>query len=170
MKNICIFGGPGVGKSTISSGLFYEMKRLNYNVEYLTEFAKELVFSKAEYQLKDQLFVLANQHHPWFKLEDQIDYTINDGPFLLGIVYLQESKHIPKEQFENLVISMYKSWDTINIFLERDEKDFETFGRVHDYNQSVILDNKILKLLEDNNIKYNKIKLNNAVNEILKLI
>jgi tRNA uridine 5-carbamoylmethylation protein Kti12 len=94
-KHICIFAGPGTGKSTTCAGLFYKMKSNGYKVEYCTEYAKNLVFSKDFYRLKDQLYVLAKQSHPWFKLDSQVDYTINDGPFLLGTIYLQESEHIP---------------------------------------------------------------------------
>ena len=36
-KVINLFGGPGAGKSTIASGLFYHMKIAGYNVEMTGE-------------------------------------------------------------------------------------------------------------------------------------
>ena len=36
MQIINIWGGPGVGKSTAAAGLFYEMKKLQLNVELVT--------------------------------------------------------------------------------------------------------------------------------------
>lgn len=109
MKHICLFGGPGVGKSTISSGLFNLMKRKGYSVEYVTEYAKGLTYSKSTFRLSDQLYILAKQHHPWFVLKSQIDYTVNDSPFILGLAYTQETEHLPLNEFKNLIISMYKT-------------------------------------------------------------
>lgn len=51
--NINIFGGPGVGKSTISSGLFYQMKTRGYKVEFISEYAKDLTYGKDFVKLKD---------------------------------------------------------------------------------------------------------------------
>ena len=104
MLNINFFGGPGTGKSTTSAGVFHEMKKNGYKVEYVSEYAKDLVYSKDFYKIKDQLMILAKQHHPWFKLEEQVDYTVNDGPFLLGSIYLQDSPHLPKKEFEDLLL------------------------------------------------------------------
>ena len=39
-KIINLFGGPGIGKSTQAAGLYYEMKKLNMNVEMPYEFPK----------------------------------------------------------------------------------------------------------------------------------
>lgn len=46
MVNINLFAGPGTGKSTTAAGVFFEMKRSGMSVEYVTEYAKSLVFSK----------------------------------------------------------------------------------------------------------------------------
>jgi hypothetical protein len=35
-----LFGGPGTGKSTTASGVFYHLKRDNRNVELVQEYAK----------------------------------------------------------------------------------------------------------------------------------
>ena len=61
-KIINLFGGPGIGKSTQAAGLYYEMKKLNMNVEMPYEFPKLLAWDKSYEMVKDQLYVLANQH------------------------------------------------------------------------------------------------------------
>ena len=40
---INLIGGPCSGKSTIASGLFYNLKKLGYNCELALEFAKDKV-------------------------------------------------------------------------------------------------------------------------------
>lgn len=51
-KIINLFGGPGVGKSTIASGLFYYMKIAGYNVEAPQEWCKQKVYEGTKYPLK----------------------------------------------------------------------------------------------------------------------
>ena len=119
MININFFGGPSVGKSTTAAGVFHEMKKQGYKVEFCSEYAKDLVYSKDYFKLKDQLMILANQSHPWFKLEDQVEYTVNDGPFLLGLVYLQENPHMPSFEFKEFLLKMWYSYNHINIFIEQ---------------------------------------------------
>jgi hypothetical protein len=45
-KIINLFGGPGIGKSTQAAGLYYEMKKLNMNVEMPYEFPKLLAIHR----------------------------------------------------------------------------------------------------------------------------
>ncbi len=44
LKVINLWAGPGAGKSTTAAGLFNLMKIRGYNVELVTEFAKEMVY------------------------------------------------------------------------------------------------------------------------------
>ena len=48
---INIFGGPGVGKSTVAADLFVIMKKEGYSVELVTEYAKELTYEKKRYNI-----------------------------------------------------------------------------------------------------------------------
>jgi len=149
------------------------MKKNGYRVEYVTEYAKDLVYSKDFYKIKDQLMILAKQHHPWFKLEDQVDFTINDGPFLLGCIYLQDNQHLPKKEFEELLIKIWNSYNHINIFLERnlDSDQYQQFGRNQTLEESKIIDNQIISLLEENKQKFHKVKIGkDVVENVLKII
>jgi len=156
MININFFGGPGTGKSTTSTGVFHAMKKEGYSVEYVSEYAKDLVYSKDYFKLKDQLMILANQSHPWFKLEEQVDFTINDGPFLLGLVYLQDNPHMPTEEFKAFLVAMWNSYTHINIFIERDVEahGYQEYGRGQTLAEAVEKDNEIKQILYDNNIPF----------------
>ena len=169
MININFFGGPSTGKSTTSAGVFHEMKADGYKVEYVTEYAQDLVYSKDYFKLKDQLMILANQSHPWFKLEEQVDYTINDGPFLLGLVYLQENPHMPAEEFKAFLLAMWKSYNHINVFLERNTEvhAFQQYGRDRTLEESIQKDNEIKAVLDDNDIPYVSMKIGEFTNRSL---
>lgn len=166
MKHICLFGGAGVGKSTIASGLFYEMKTRNMSVEYLTEYAKGIVYKKDFTTLQDQLLITATQHHPWTCVKK--DFSINDGAFLLGCIYGKESKHFPKNLFDELIIQMFKSYDTVNYFLVPDFDYYEQNGRIETKQESEEISAKILNLLIENGIPFKTLKSNkDSVKEIL---
>jgi len=171
MINIQIFGGPGTGKSTTCAGLFYMMKQTNYIVEYITEYAKELTYSDDYSKLNDQLFILAEQHHRLKRLENKVEYVIHDSPFIMGLSYLKEDEHLPKLIFDELITTMYKSYNNINIFLKRDDNLlFQNYGRSQTLSESLKKDKEIMQLLDDRNIPYMIVDVNNAVEDILQII
>ena len=153
-KHICLFGGPGTGKSTTAAGLFYLMKSNNLSVELVTEYAKDVVYSKDPYRISDQLYLLAKQHHKWFKLENVVNYTVNDGPFLNGLVYNSDP------ELNRLILSKFLSYNTINIFLERDleHHPYQTYGRSQSLEESLELDRHIRAMFFLNNIPFNTVK------------
>lgn len=170
--HICLFGGPGTGKSTTASGLFHRMKCKQHKVEYITEYAKDLVYSKDFYRIKDQFYIFAKQHHPWFKLKDQVDFTINDGPFIMGCLY-NSIPGKPGELLNELIIETYKSYDTINIFLERnnDLHPYQNYGRTQTEDESINLDVSIKNLLDVRGIKYHNVKISEYyLDEILEIV
>ena len=172
MINICLLAGPSTGKSTIAAGLFYEMKKLGLNTEYEQEYPKELVYSKDFTRLSDQLLIVAEQHHRMRCLDDNVDYVIHDGPFILSLVYYREDEHLSKKKFSALVLDLFKSYKSINIFLERDDDmPFQKHGRVHNEVQSREKDTEIKKMLNKNKIKYYSVKVStHTVQDIIKIL
>jgi len=170
--HINLFGGPGISKSTTATGLFSKMKRNNLKVEYVSEIAKELVYSKDFFSLGDQLMILARQHHSWYKLNNQVDYTVNDGAFLLSLIYVQENKHLPLEYFKPLIVEMFKSYKTLNILLERsDEHPYQEYGRNETLDEALALDEKIKSMLIENNIPFVTIKVGKkTIKQVFKLV
>ena len=79
-KIINLFGGPGSGKSTISSGLFYELKRKNVSCDNPYEFPKQVAWEQNDSQINDQLFIFANQHRGIVRSYGNVDYIILDSP------------------------------------------------------------------------------------------
>lgn len=172
MININLFAGPGVGKSTVAAGLFYQLKKYGCDVEYIQEYAKDLVYGKDYTRLSDQLHIVAEQHHRMHRIGSSADYLIHDSPFILGLVYLQESEHLHREKFTNLVIDMFKSYTSLNIFLERsDDVPFNVNGRMHDEAQSRMKDIEIRALLEEHDIPCYTVKMGDTtVFEIINIM
>ena len=57
MKTLVInlIGGPCSGKSTIASGVFHEIKKMNINAELALEFAKDKVWEESFRTIDDQI-------------------------------------------------------------------------------------------------------------------
>jgi nicotinamide riboside kinase len=150
---INIFGGPGIGKSTISAGIFYTLKRMSINTELVTEFAKDLVWEKHKFMLEDQLLVFANQHRRISRLKDQVDVIVTDSPFIMGLVYANEGSYKSMPQL------MFEAWNTfnnLNIVVTR-STNYQEVGRLQDEQTAIDIDLQIMKLLDDNQIKYRTI-------------
>lgn len=155
MVNINFFGGPGVGKSTTSAGLFSAMKQNGARVEYVQEFAKELTFSNDTTRLKDQLLILGEQHHRVFRLRDSVDFAIHDSPIILGLAYIEEDGFIPVGEFRELVLRLHANYDNINIVLGRSEEHpYQEYGRSQTKVEAEQKDVSIRELLDSNRIRY----------------
>ena len=89
MKVINLFGGPGVGKSTTASGLFYEMKKARLEVELVTEYAKDAVWEGRTSLLDDQIYIFAKQQRRISRLAahgvKSVSYTHLTLPTILRV-------------------------------------------------------------------------------------
>lgn len=172
MLNINVYGGPGTGKSTTASGLFYKMKLNGLKVEYIQEYAKDLTYGKDTVKLSDQLLLLGEQHHRMFRIKDHVDFIIHDAPFVIGMAYAS-NEFVPLKEYEALILALYNRYEHLNIFLERDIKKhaYLEYGRSQTLNQAIEKDVIIKRWLDVNDIPYSVVKMGSkSVNEILKII
>ena len=127
-----IYGGPGVGKSTTAAGLFYLMKTNDYNVELVTEVAKDYTWENREQCLEDQLYIFAKQNHRLERLKTKVDYVIVDSPLLLGILYTPIDYY---NNYNNIVTDVFNSYDNLNFYINRIKK-YQPIGRNQTEEQS----------------------------------
>ncbi len=175
MKVINIFSGPSGGKSTTSAGLFFQMKIRGYEVELVTEYAKELVYDEAHVVLVDrQEVIFAEQNQRLDRLRGKVDYVINDSPLLLSNIYPiincnpESQKWQDMQHFGNFVRQVFDTYDNINIFMQRGKK-FQDYGRYHDHEQSKLIDQMIKNELADR--EYHIVNTRpEAIDEIIEII
>ena len=77
-KIVCLYGGPGSGKSTTCAGLFYKLKLLGYNGEMLREYVKDWVWEGRKIHPGDQPYFFAKQSR-----KERI-YVNNDLDFIVS--------------------------------------------------------------------------------------
>lgn len=166
-KVINLYAGPGAGKTTAALQICLELKKLGINAEYVSEFAKDLIYDGKEEMLKDQRYVTDGQYERLNRLRGKVDVIVTDSPLLLGQVYGKKS--IDKD-YKDEIRKRYDSFDNYNAFIVRG-KNFTQKGRVHNLEESKQLDADVLQMLSDNKIfhgYYKQDNLSEAVENIEK--
>lgn len=154
-KVINLFAGPGAGKSTTAAGLFHEMKLKGLSVEIVTEFAKDLTYQKNHEALGNQLTILGEQFNRMYRLKNQVDWIITDSPLLLGLMY--SDGPFRSAWFTGTCMGAFDVFDNVNFSLRR-IKEYKTEGRNQTKDQAVVIDNRVVGLLESMNIPFNFIR------------
>ena len=127
MKVINLFGGPGSGKSTTAAGLFHLLKLNKYDVELVTEYAKEMVWEERSNILDDQLYITAKQNRKLSRLlNHDIDLVVTDSPLILGKYYV--SSGYIQNTYYPLINALFNKYNNINYFLNR-VKEYNIKGR-----------------------------------------
>lgn len=159
---INLIGGPGSGKSTCASGIFYELKKLGINCELSLEFVKDKVWEESYKVLDDQLYVFGKQYHKLFRLKDKVDVIITDSPLLISIHY----NKILSQHFNNLVVEQYHTFNNLMYFINRSET-YQSEGRLQTKEESEMIDRDIKTILETYDIDYTEISCEDAVKYIV---
>lgn len=171
MKTLVInlIGAPGTGKSTIASELFAKMKWGGYDVELVSEYAKELVWEERTETIKNEVYLFGKQHHRIFRLIGKVKYIITDRPLILSNLY-NDVYGDKSPEFKNLVLHEVNKMDNFNILLER-VKPYVSKGRNQTEEESGEFAKKIKLMLDSDNVGYIEYKATQEVSiKILELI
>lgn len=114
-----LFGSAGSGKSTTALGLCYFLKLQGYKVEYVSEYAKDLVNEGSLHKLKHQLYVFSKQLKRMEVLADKdLDFIVTDSPLILSYFY-GEKYGTSGPYLKEIVTSYHHTFTNFNVFLKR---------------------------------------------------
>ena len=164
-----LFAGPGAGKSTLASGIFYELKLRDISCELATEYAKDLVWENRAKAINNQIYIFGKQHHRINRLLGEVDVIVTDSPLLLTSVY-NKSNNI----LNMLAYSEHKKHLSFNCFITR-SKPYHEIGRLQTEKEAISIDNEIRNMLNSYMIEYISYFGNNdgkerIVDQILKIL
>lgn len=145
-KVINIYGGPGVGKSTFATGLFYQMKCAGIKCEYTPEYVKDVVYENRTNLLKNQEYLFVQQLSRMRRLVGNVDYIVTDSPLLQYVAYIPEDFELPS--LELLILEAYDMFDNTDILLER-VNDYQTHGRYQTEEQAKAIDEQTMSILNN---------------------
>jgi hypothetical protein len=176
-KIINLFAGPGTGKTSIAAGVLYELKKRHISCDAPYEFPKVLAWDDNQSAIKDQLYVLANQHRGIVQSFGKVEYIVMDSPILLSLIYknyyngTEYPSSLYTELFDKMVLGIHSQYENLNIVLKRGMGVFNKTERYQDLGQSIELDYMIVTTLDKNEIPYIELEVDeNTVNRILIMI
>ena len=169
---INIAGGPGTGKTTVAAELFSKLKEKGFEVENVSEFAKELVWEGRSEAFDDRLYMHGEQNHRLMQMNGKLDFIITDSPLFLTSVY---NAYYLKDKFP---ASYNKMIDTVTsetfklynnkVYLLQRNTSYKIVGRRENQKTALDIDKALVEYLKKNKIKYKTLSLDNAVDEIVK--
>lgn len=147
---INLFGGPGIGKSTLQADLYAYMKKQGYRVEMVREVAKKWAWAERPISPLDQLNIIGEQIKDESELYGKVDYIITDSPIMLGAFYMDFNHG---EMFMQNMINEYMYFaekngvEYKNFMLSRKKMKYDPFGRFESEYQLANLDENLQAFL-----------------------
>lgn len=164
-KIINIIGSPGSGKSTLAAALFADLKSRRVSVELVDEYAKEIVYTNPDI-LKVQPKIFGEQLWKIERVKPHYDYIITDSPLILSVIY---NEHYPAS-FNMAIVSIFKSYDNINFFLQNHRTNYDTTGRIQSLKESLKIEKDLLDLLQRCDIEYTVIRNDWKLKKMIRFI
>lgn len=152
-KVICLYGGPGTGKSTTSAHLFALLKHRGINAELVTEYIKNWVWEKREVKPGDQYYIFAKQSRSERLRFKDVDVIVTDAPVWLSSIY--EKKNEPKPHVCEALIQKHvdiaesMGVQHVHVFLKR-VKEYQPLGRYQTEIEARYIDIEIRNYLKNN--------------------
>lgn len=177
-KIICLYGGPGSGKSTVCAGLYYALKLEGYECEMNREYIKDWNWEDREVKPGDQSYFFAKMaRKERIYMDAGMDFIITDSPLILTHYY--GLKYDEFEQMTNTSLAMlknhhkycqYKGYKVDHFFLERAAR-YSIAGRYQSEHEAKQIDDELKNMLITMNIKFDSVVADkNCVQSILDLL
>lgn len=165
---INLFGGPGVGKSTIAADVFASLKKEGYDVELITEYAKTRVYEEHDTVFGDQAYMFAKQLRQFHRLEGKVDFAVCESPLLLSVMYAREHNY-RYQNFEPFVFEAANHFNNMNFFLARNLETvpYNPSGRRHTVDEARELDKECEKVLKQSGQDYTYVIVDDNVTDTI---
>lgn len=146
-----LFGVPSAGKSTGAAYVFSQLKLAGVNAELVTEFAKDKVWEESKEVFNNQVYIFGKQFFRISRCAEKVDVVVTDSPLLLSVFY--NKSELLGEDFNNLVLKVFNSYDSMNYLLNR-VKPYNPNGRFQTEEESDALAKPMVNLLRQFNVNY----------------
>lgn len=165
------FAGAGAGKTTACLEISEKLKKSGYVVEYVQEYAKDLVWEE-NWEMLDgteahQFQILQEQINRVDRLIGKTQFIVTDSPILLNGIYNKELT----AEYTDMLSELYSQYNNFNFYVERDINNYETDGRLQTLEESIAKDQEVIDMLDDFQLyfgRYNHDTVDKIVNNAIK--
>lgn len=161
IQRVCLYGGPGLGKSLTAMHLTDELCRARIPAEFVSEYVKGWAYINRKPESWDQVYLFAKQMHK----EDVVlrkgkSSIVTECPMFLGICYAKKYKSFGWEHLAEMDKDFEKMYPSFNILIDRADCPYEQYGRFQDLAGAKAMDRCIKKCMDQYGIKYEVVKYN----------
>ena len=158
IPRINLYGGPGVGKSTMASMIFTRLKQHGQHVELVQEVVKQLVYADRRLTPWDQVHIFGQQFGvELLPLQGGVDRIVTDSPLLLQVIYAELNDCPSYVSLRGICRDFDKAYPTIDFFIRRNPTNYQRFGRWQDLGEALKLDQIIEDALISRGSPYTKL-------------
>lgn len=150
-----LIGGPGVGKSILTSDVFSNLKRNFVSAEISPEYIKKKIREKSMKAVQSQIYIFGKQQYQQFTMKDDVDVIVTDSPFILSSIYDVSKCTLLKA----LILQEFNKYENMTYYIERnDDVPYEQEGRYQDSDGAKKVDKTVINFLDENAINYKTVK------------
>lgn len=173
-KIICLYGGPGSGKSTAAAGVFHQLKSQHFDCELNREYIKDWVWEGREVRPGDQTYIFAKSaRKERVFIQQGLDFIITDSPLILTHFYGLKYDQFERDYNTSRVMlehhhgfCKHHDYSVEHYFINR-TKPFNQNGRNENEEQAKEIDAELRLFLNDFGIKYKTTNSEDAVDFIV---
>lgn len=171
---VCLWGGPGTGKSTTCAEIYAKLKQKHFNVEMNREYIKDWVWEERKIISGDQVYITAKQSRKeTMYMRKGLDFIITDSPLALTTFYGDIYDKYEKEgQACKAIVRQHHmickdlGYKINHYFLVR-KKQYNPAGRFQTEEQAKGLDSQIEAFLQNYPINYKTVVCDETATDVI---
>lgn len=155
-KVICLYGGPGAGKSILAAEIYFKMNVEQLNCELVREYCKEWAYENRQISTFDQFYLIGKQIRKESFLYGKVQHIVTDSPLWIGAFYdnlYQGTDHVGKHVQGFTQFAESKGVEYYNFILRR-HFAYDPNGRYQTEEQAIEIDTRMKEFLDSYGVRY----------------